>query len=65
MLDSGLTDVAAAALKKAHSYIEQSQVRRCWSCASSASGFVAVSACVVWCVVTGVAAAAAAIHKAR
>jgi hypothetical protein len=27
MLDSGLTDVAAAALKKAHSYIEQSQVR--------------------------------------
>jgi cycloartenol synthase len=29
MLDTGLVDVAAAALKKAHSYIEQSQVRRC------------------------------------
>jgi hypothetical protein len=27
MLDTGLTQVAGAALKKAHSYIEQSQVR--------------------------------------
>jgi hypothetical protein len=35
--DSGLTNVAAAALKKAHSYIEQSQVRRC---------------CWLWCVVS-------------
>jgi cycloartenol synthase len=33
MLDTGLTEVAAAALRKAHSYIEQSQVRRCcWLC---------------------------------
>jgi hypothetical protein len=31
MLDTGLADVAAAALKKAHSYIEQSQVRCCFS----------------------------------
>jgi hypothetical protein len=27
MLDTGLADVAAAALRKAHSYIDQSQVR--------------------------------------
>lgn len=36
MLDSGLTDVAAGALKKAHAYIEQSQV---WQCSSLTQGW--------------------------